>query len=137
MVILGIETLDLKVISGSIESDLSIIIYDTPPFEPLVEDVVVVPCDESAEVCVDLNQDENFEYPPVSYQWTINGLDFGEDSCVTYQSLTSSLIEVYLEDGCGRSEYLQTLLTANVWPIKPGTLLAMSSKSLSVGVPPA
>ena len=66
----GIETLDLKVISGSIESDLSIIIYDTPPFEPLVEDVVVVPCDESAEVCVDLNQDENFEYPPVSYQWT-------------------------------------------------------------------
>ena len=105
----GIETLDLKVISGTIESDLSIIIYDTPPFEPLAEEVVVVPCDESAEVCVDLNQDENFEYPPVSYQWTINGLDFGEDSCVTYQSLTSSLIEVYLEDGCGRSEYLQTL----------------------------
>ena len=104
-----IETLDLKVVSGSIESELSIIIYDTPPFEPLAEEVVVVPCDESAEVCVDLNQDENFEYPPVSYQWTINGLDFGEDSCVTYQSLTSSLIEVYLEDGCGRSEYLQTL----------------------------
>ena len=113
----GIETLDLKVISGSIESDLSIIIYDTPPFEPLVEDVVVVPCDESAEVCVDLNQDENFEYPPVSYQWTINGLDFGEDSCVTYQSLTSSLIEVYLEDGCGRSEYLQTLFEVPYTPL--------------------
>ena len=33
-----IETLDLKVVSGSIESELSIIIYDTPPFEPLVEE---------------------------------------------------------------------------------------------------
>ena len=112
-----IETLDLKVVSGSIESELSIIIYDTPPFEPLAEEVVVVPCDESAEVCVDLNQDENFEYPPVSYQWTINGVDFGEDSCVTYQSLTSSLIEVYLEDGCGRTAYLQTLFEVPYMPL--------------------
>ena len=39
----GIETLDLKVISGTIESDLSIIIYDTPPFEPLAEELVIVP----------------------------------------------------------------------------------------------
>ena len=112
-----IETLELKVVSGTIESDLSIIIYDTPPFEPSVEDVVVVPCDESAEVCVELNQEPNFEYPPVSYQWTVNGVDFGEDTCVTYQSLTSSLMEVYLEDGCGRTAYLQTLFEVPYMPL--------------------
>ena len=54
-------------------------------------------------------QDPAYAYPPVSYNWSINGVDFGDEQCVTYGSLTSSLMEVYLEDGCERELYLQGL----------------------------
>ncbi|MGB2423543.1 MAG: choice-of-anchor L domain-containing protein, partial [Flavobacteriales bacterium] len=43
----GTETLNLKVVSGTIESEITIIIYDTPPFEASMPDVVTVPCDET------------------------------------------------------------------------------------------
>ena len=72
-------------------------------------ELVTVPCDQSEEVCIELIQDPAYSYPPVDYYWTINGVDFGSDQCVTYQSLTSSLMEVYMEDGCGREIYLQGL----------------------------
>ena len=72
-------------------------------------DVVTVPCDETAEVCIDLIQDPAYAYPPVSYNWSINGVDFGDGQCVTYGALNSSLMEVYLEDGCERELYLQGL----------------------------
>ena len=98
----GTETLYLKVTSGTIESEITIIIYDTPPFEATMPELVTVPCDQSEEVCIELIQDPAYAYPPVDYYWTINGVDFGSDQCVTYQSLTSSLMEVYMEDGCGR-----------------------------------
>ena len=105
----GTETLNLKVVSGTIESQITIIIYDTPSFEATMPELVTVPCDETAEVCIELIQDPAYEYPPVSYNWTINGVDYGTDPCVTYGSLTSSLMEVYLEDGCERELYLQGL----------------------------
>ena len=105
----GTEALYLKVISGTIESQITIIIYDTPEFEATMPALVTVPCDQTEEVCIELIQDPAYEYPPVSYSWTINGVDFGEDPCVTYGSLTNSLMEVYLEDGCGRELYLQGL----------------------------
>ena len=35
-----------------------------------------VPCDEFEEVCVELIQEPDLEYPPVSYNWTINGIDY-------------------------------------------------------------
>ena len=105
----GTETLYLKVTSGTIESEITIIIYDTPPFEATMPELVTVPCDQSEEVCIELIQDPAYSYPPVDYYWTINGVDFGSDQCVTYQSLTSSLMEVYMEDGCGREIYLQGL----------------------------
>ncbi len=105
----GTETLYLKVTSGTIESEITIIIYDTPPFEATMPELVTVPCDQSEEVCIELIQDPAYAYPPVDYYWTINGVDFGSDQCVTYQSLTSSLMEVYMEDGCGREVYLQGL----------------------------
>ena len=99
----GTETLNLKVVSGTIESEITIIIYDAPPFEATMPDVVTVPCDETAEVCIDLIQDPAYAYPPVSYNWSINGVDFGDGQCVTYGALNSSLMEVYLEDGCERN----------------------------------
>ena len=105
----GTETLVLKVQSGTIESEITIIIYDTPAFEAIMPELVTVPCDETAEVCIELLQDPGYSYPPVEYQWTVNGVDFGDDQCVTYGSLTSSLMEVYMEDGCGREVYLQSL----------------------------
>lgn len=105
----GTETLVLKVQSGTIESEITIIIYDTPAFEAIMPELVTVPCDETAEVCIELLQDPGYSYPPVEYQWTVNGVDFGNDQCVTYGSLTSSLMEVYMEDGCGREVYLQSL----------------------------
>lgn len=105
----GTETLVLKVQSGTIESEITIIIYDTPAFEAIMPELVTVPCDETAEVCIELLQDPGYAYPPVEYQWTVNGVDFGNDQCVTYGSLTSSLMEVYMEDGCGREVYLQSL----------------------------
>lgn len=105
----GTETLNLKVVSGTIESEITIIIYDTPPFEATMPDVVTVPCDETAEVCIDLIQDPAYSYPPVTYNWSINGVDFGDEQCVTYGALNSSLMEVYLEDGCERELYLQGL----------------------------
>ena len=105
----GTETLNLKVVSGTIESEITIIIYDTPPFEATMPELVTVPCDETAEVCVELIQDPAYAYPPVSYNWSINGVDFGDEPCVTYGALNSSLMEVYLEDGCERELYLQGL----------------------------
>ena len=105
----GTETLVLKVQSGTIESEITIIIYDTPAFEAIMPELVSVPCDQTAEVCIELLQDPGYSYPPVEYQWTVNGVDFGGDQCVTYGSLTSSLMEVYMEDGCGREVYLQSL----------------------------
>ena len=105
----GTETLVLKVQSGTIESEITIIIYDTPPFDASMPELVTVPCDETAEVCIELLQDPGYAYPPVEYQWTVNGVDFGDEQCVTYGSLTSSLMEVYMEDGCGREVYLQSL----------------------------
>lgn len=105
----GTETLYLKVVSGTIESEITIIIYDTPPFEATMPELVTVPCDQTQEVCIELIQDPGYAYPPVDYTWSINGVDFGSDQCVTYGSLTSSLMEVYLEDGCGREIYLQGL----------------------------
>ena len=105
----GTETLVLKVQSGTIESEITIIIYDTPPFDASMPELVTVPCDETAEVCIELLQDPGYAYPPVEYQWTVNGVDFGAEQCVTYGSLTSSLMEVYMEDGCGREVYLQSL----------------------------
>lgn len=105
----GTETLVLKVQSGTIESEITIIIYDTPAFEATMPELVTVPCDETAEVCIELLQDPGYSYPPVEYQWTVNGVDFGNEQCVTYGSLTSSLMEVYMEDGCGREVYLQSL----------------------------
>lgn len=105
----GTETLVLKVQSGTIESEITIIIYDTPAFEAIMPELVTVPCDETAEVCIELLQDPGYSYPPVEYQWTVNGVDFGNNQCVTYGSLTSSLMEVYMEDGCGREVYLQSL----------------------------
>ena len=105
----GTETLYLKVTSGTIESEITIIIYDTPPFEATMPELVTVPCDQSEEVCIELIQDPAYAYPPVDYYWTINGVDFGSDQCVNYHSLTSSLMEVYMEDGCGREVYLQGL----------------------------
>ena len=105
----GTETLNLKVVSGSIESEITIIIYDTPPFEASMPDLVSVPCDETEEVCIELIQDPAYAYPPVTYNWTVNGVDYGEEECITYGALTSSLMEVYLEDGCDRELYLQGL----------------------------
>ena len=105
----GTETLNLKVVSGTIESEITIIIYDTPAFEATMPELVTVPCDQTAEVCIDLIQDPAYAYPPVEYNWSINGVDYGSDPCVTYGSLTSSLMEVYLEDGCEREIYLQGL----------------------------
>ena len=105
----GTETLVLKVQSGTIESEITIIIYDTPAFEATMPELVTVPCDETAEVCIELLQDPGYSYPPVEYQWTVNGVDFGNEQCVTFGSLTSSLMEVYMEDGCGREVYLQSL----------------------------
>lgn len=105
----GTETLYLKVVSGTIESQITIVIYDTPPFEATMPELVTVPCDQTEEVCIELIQDPAYAYPPVDYTWSINGVDYGSDQCVTYGSLTSSLMEVYLEDGCGREIYLQGL----------------------------
>jgi len=113
----GTETLNLKVVSGTIESEITIIIYDTPPFEASMPDVVTVPCDETQEVCIDLIQDPNYAYPPVEYTWSINGVDFGDEQCVTYGALTSSLMEVYLEDGCEREIYLQSLFEVPYEPL--------------------
>ena len=113
----GTEVLYLKVVSGTIESQIQIIIYDTPPLEATMPELVTVPCDETAEVCVELIQDPDYEYPPVTYNWSINGLDYGEDPCVTYGALTSSLMEVYLEDGCGREMYLQGLFDVPYEPL--------------------
>ena len=36
----GTETLNLKVTSGTIESEITIIIYDTPPFEATMPELV-------------------------------------------------------------------------------------------------
>ena len=107
----GTETLFLKVISGSIESEITVILFDTPAFESELPAEYVVPCDEIEEICVALIQDPLYEYPPVEYAWSVNGVGFGEDTCITYGALTSSLLEVYLEDGCQREAYHQSVFT--------------------------
>ena len=113
----GTETLYLKVVSGSIESEITVIIFDTPEFVVEMPEEYVVPCDETAEVCVDLIQEEGYEYPPVEFDWSINGVQIEADSCLTYGALTSSLIEVYLEDGCERTAYEQSVFEVPYEPI--------------------
>lgn len=105
----GTEELKLRIVSGNIESYLSVFIYDTPPLEAVTPEVVSVPCDEYEEVCVELIQDPELEYPPVSYNWTINGIDFGSEQCLEHTSLVNHLFEIYIVDGCDRTMYLQTL----------------------------
>ena len=118
----GTETLYLKVVSGSIESEITIILFDMPPFESELPDEFVVPCDETAEICVDLIQDNALhEYPPVEFAWSVNGISYGEDTCVTYGALTSSLLEVYLEDGCEREDYHQSVFTVPYEPLQVRT----------------
>ena len=113
----GTETLYLKVVSGSIESEITVILFDTPAFESELQEEYVVPCDETEEICVELIQDPFYEYPPVEYAWSINGVSYGEDSCITYGALTSSLVEVYLEDGCEREGYQQSVFTVPYEPL--------------------
>ena len=113
----GTETLYLKVVSGSIESEITVILFDTPAFESELQEEYVVPCDETEEICVELIQDPFYEYPPVEYAWSINGVSYGEDSCITYGALTSSLGEVYLEDGCEREGYHQSVFTVPYEPL--------------------
>ena len=113
----GTETLYLKVVSGSIESEITVILFDTPAFESELQEEYVVPCDETEEICVELIQDPFYEYPPVEYAWSINGVSYGEDSCITYGALTSSLVEVYLEDGCEREGYHQSVFTVPYEPL--------------------
>ncbi len=105
----GTEELKLRIVSGNIESYLSVFIYDTPPLEAVTPEVVSVPCDEYEEVCVELIQDPELEYPPVSYNWTINGIDYGSEQCLEHTSLVNHLFEIYIVDGCDRTMYLQTL----------------------------
>ena len=92
----GTEELKLKLVSGNIESYLSIFIYDTPPLDAVTPQTVTVPCDEEEEICVDLIQAPNLEYPPVEYNWTINGIDYGNDQCLLHTSLVDHLFEIYI-----------------------------------------
>ena len=117
----GTETLYLKVVSGSIESEITVILFDTPAFETALPEEYIVPCDETQEICVELIQDPFYEYPPVEYAWSINGVSYGEDSCITYGALTSSLVEVYLEDGCEREDYHQSVFTVPYEPLEVNT----------------
>ena len=105
----GTEELILHIVSGTTQSALSIFIYDTPPLEAITPEVVTVLCDEFETVCVELIQDPLLEYPPVSYNWTINGVDFGNEECIEHTSLTTHLMEIYIRDGCDRDMYLQTI----------------------------
>ena len=95
----GTETLYLKMVSGTIEDEITIILFDIPPFESALQEEHIVPCDETAELCVELIQNPLYDYPQVEYAWSVNGVDFGEDSCLTYGSLTSSLVELFLKTG--------------------------------------
>ena len=45
----GAETLYLKVVSGTIESEITIILFDMPPFESALQEEYIVPCDETAD----------------------------------------------------------------------------------------
>lgn len=113
----GTEELKLKIVSGDIESYISIFIYDTPPLEATTPDVVTVPCDEFEEVCVELIQEPDLEYPPVGYNWTINGIDYGSEQCLEHNSLENHLFEIYIQDGCDRTLYLQTLFEVPYEPL--------------------
>lgn len=123
----GTEELKLRIVSGNIESYLSVFIYDTPPLEAVTPAVVTVPCDEYETVCVELIQDPDLEYPPVSYNWTINGIDYGSEQCLDHTSLENHLFEIYIQDGCDRTMYLQTLFEVPYDPLvvtlPPDTLL--------------
>ncbi len=123
----GTEELKLRIVSGNIESYLSVFIYDTPPLEAVTPEVVTVPCDEYETVCVELIQDPDLEYPPVSYNWTINGIDYGSEQCLDHTSLVNHLFEIYIQDGCERTLYLQTLFEVPYEPLvvtlPPDTLL--------------
>ena len=114
----GTEVLKLNIVSGTTESLISIYIYDTPPLEAVSPDIVTVPCDEFATVCVDLIQNPDLEYPPVTYNWSINGVDFGTDQCIDHSSLTNHLMEIYIHDGCDRSLYRQVLFEVPYDPLE-------------------
>ena len=122
----GTEELILNIISGTTQSVLSILIYDTPPLEATTPEVVTALCDEFATVCVELIQNPDLEYPPVTYNWTINGLDFGSDECIDHTSLTPHLMEIYIHDGCDRDLYLQTLFDVPYDPL----VIAMPNDTL-------
>jgi gliding motility-associated-like protein len=114
----GTEELRLNIISGTTESLISIFIYDTPPLEAVTPEVVTVDCDQFETVCVDLLQTPGLEYPPVTYNWSINGVDFGTDQCIDHTSLTNHLMEIYIHDGCDRDLYLQTLFEVPYDPLE-------------------
>ena len=114
----GTEELRLNIISGTTESLISIFIYDTPPLEAVTPEVVTVDCDQFETVCVDLIQNPGLEYPPVTYNWSINGVDFGTDQCIDHTSLTNHLMEIYIHDGCDRDLYLQTLFEVPYEPLE-------------------
>ncbi|MAU75784.1 MAG: hypothetical protein CL831_02795 [Crocinitomicaceae bacterium] len=122
----GTEELKLNIISGTTESLISIFIYDTPPLEAVTPEVVTVACDEFETVCVDLIQNPDLEYPPVTYNWSINGIDFGSDQCIDHTSLTNHLMEIYIHDGCDRDLYLQTLFEVPYEPLE----LSLSNDTL-------
>jgi gliding motility-associated-like protein len=105
----GTEELILNIVSGTTESQVSIFLYDTPPLEAITPEVVTALCDEYETVCVELIQDPLLEYPPVDYNWTINGIAYGSEICLDHTSLTNHLFEIYIHDGCDRTLYLQTL----------------------------
>ncbi|MEZ7978048.1 MAG: choice-of-anchor L domain-containing protein, partial [Flavobacteriales bacterium] len=112
------EELILNIVSGTTESSISVFIYDTPPLEAVTPEIVTVLCDEFETVCVDLIQDPLLEYPPVTYNWTINGIDFGTEECIEHTSLTTHLMEIYIRDGCDREMYLQTLFEVPYDPLE-------------------
>ena len=130
----GTEELKLRIVSGNIESYLSVFIYDTPPLEAVTPEVVTVPCDEYETVCVELIQDPDLEYPSVSYNWTINGIDYGSEQCLDHTSLINHLFEIYIQDGCERTLYLQTLFEVPYDPLvvtlPPDTLLCNGASTI-------
>ena len=129
----GTEELILNIFSGTTESQISIFIYDTPPLEAITPDVVTAFCDEYEMVCVELIQNPLLEYPPVDYNWTINGIDYGSEICLDHTSLTNHLFEIYLHDGCDRTLYLQTLFEVPyeelIVSLPPDTLLCNGAES--------
>ena len=52
----GTETLYWKVVSGTIESEITIVIYDTPPFEATMPELALFRA-MRRQVCIELIQD--------------------------------------------------------------------------------